>query len=729
MSRRSDAALKEDRFRATLIAALYRLALNRAVDASGLASAMRGLRQNMPFSAIVAGTLRSDEFARLHSAAVLTADDIDRLFRSAFGRPPMVLDPALRALPADAYAAQLLTAEERRAPNRVTSMICPDGIDLNDEQAYRFWIEDHCVPDEQTRAVIRAAAASLPSGIAVSLVMLAGSAGGRAMAAALDTVRSQLCDRFELIIVGGPGPCAAALRDNPGAIPVVLETHDFTAAFNAALVRCRGAFVWVLDPAVRLAPDAVFHIALAQANDHDQRTAALVSDHDSIDHEGRRFAPSFRTGWDADAALSRGDWARHMLLRTAHARAAGGARRGHAGREQDDLALRVVRSAGPDRVRHVPRVLFSLAAGRPWIGWMRVAGTAWVRERSWLRLINEHLARSAGAGEQPPRAVATGGFAPARVIYPLPRAKPLVSIIIPTRDRVDLLRVCMDGLLRRTDYGPLEILVIDNRSEDPLTHAYLAELSAFQTVRVLRFDGDFNWGAINNRGVLASRGDVVLLLNNDTEVIQPDWLTEMATQAMRPEVGVVGAKLLYRNGTVQHAGLVLGPDAHAFHRYRHMPGTARGYRDELAKVRNVSAVTGACLALRRAVFDEVGGIEERALAVTWSDVDLCFRVRERGYRVICTPFARMLHVELATRGADSTPERADRAERERQFMLRRWPALAREDPFFSPNFRLAEGDTRLAAPPRPRDALASWEPGQSATLSADIPADVSPTPR
>jgi GT2 family glycosyltransferase len=287
-----------------------------------------------------------------------------------------------------------------------------------------------------------------------------------------------------------------------------------------------------------------------------------------------------------------------------------------------------------------------------------------------------------------------------RIEYVLPARKPLVSIIIPTRDKLELLRRCIDGLLHRTDYAPIEILVVNNRSEQPETLAWLAENADRGTIRLIEFDGDFNWGRINNQAVSHASGEIILLLNNDTEVVQPIWLSEMVAQALRPEIGVVGAKLLYPDRTVQHAGLILGPDGHAFHRFRYMQADDSGYRDELARVRSVSAVTGACLAMRRAVFDEVGGIEEQGLAVTWSDDDICLRVRERGYRVICTPFAVLLHLELATRGADNTPERARRAESERQFMLKKWPSLVLEDPHFNPNFCLAEGPTRLATPPR-----------------------------
>lgn len=705
MTRPSVILRAEDRFHIGLIVRLYRLVLNRNVDMSGLASSLQALRRGTPLSTIVANTLKSDEFTSRNTTSVETVDDVDGLFRAAFGRPPPPLGVAARVLSAAAYAAELLTDEERGAPSRITSAIFPDGIDPGDDVAYRFWIEDHHTPDAPRRAAISAACAKLPAGIAVSLVLIGGTVRQREIAETVASVRSQFCDRFELIVVGGGGFCAAVAGLAPAAVTLTLESRDFAVAFNAALARCRGAFVGVLEPGTRLSPDAVFHVAASQATDRTHDVAALLTDYDRIDRTGRRFAPQFSTGWDPDAALCRVDWGRHMLLRTSIARAIGGARSTYKGYEQHDLALRVIDAAGRHQVHHIARPLYSVPADT-WIGRLRRALAARADARSWSRLVIDRLTRRSDIAARRPRIAAQRGGVPSRLVYPLPRQKPLVSIIIPTRDKPDLLRPCIDGLLRRTDYPALEILVIDNRSQDPLTHAYFAELAVLPNVRLLASDRDFNWGAINNYGVSASKGEIVLLLNNDTEVVHPDWLTEIAAQAMRPEVGAVGAKLLYRDGTVQHAGLVLGPDGHSFHRFRHLPGNAGGYRDALAMVRNVSAVTGACLAIRRSVFDEVGGIEEQALAVTWSDVDLCLRVQERGYRVICTPFARMLHVELATRGADDTPERAARAERERRFMMTRWPRLATDDVFFNPNFQLGEGDTLLASCPRLHDSLA-----------------------
>jgi GT2 family glycosyltransferase len=681
-------ATVQDRVRAGAIARTYRLVFRRDPDRAGLEDATKNLLLGSPLARFVADALNSDEFKRSMDPVPETAGDIDRMFRAAFGHEPPALGADARDLPVTRYAAELVLAEERRRPTRATGVMYPDGLDPLDAAAYRHWVADHYLLDEKESDAVRVAAEALPPGVVVSLVLAECAGPARAIAETVRSVRAQLCDRFELIAAGGAAHCARVTRLDPRAIPIVTDARDFATAFNAALPSCRGTFVFAPDPGVRLAPDAVFRVAAAVAAGPDRLPAALFVDHDRLDRDGRRGDPALETGWNPETILCRDDWAPNVMPRTDLARAVGGARADYPGRERDDLVLRAIDAAGDRPVRHVPGPLFTVAA-------------APARADSWSALVADRLA-AAARDTQPPRlAMSAPGEGPWRIIYPLARQPPLVSLIIPTRDKSDLLRACVDGLLHRTDYTALEIVILDNRSEEPRTHAYLAQCAALPNVRVVPFDRDFNWGAINNLGVRESRGDVIVLLNNDIEVEDPDWLTELVAQAMRPEVGAAGAKLLYRDGTVQHAGLLFGPGARSYHRFRHMRGDEPGYRGELAMVREVSAVTGACLAMRRAVFDEVGGIEEQALTVTWSDTDLCFRVRARGYRVICTPFASLVHLELATRGADDTPERIERAERERQVMLARWPVLSGEDPFFNPNLHLGERDTRLASTPRP----------------------------
>ena len=280
-----------------------------------------------------------------------------------------------------------------------------------------------------------------------------------------------------------------------------------------------------------------------------------------------------------------------------------------------------------------------------------------------------------------------------RARYPLPTLPPRASIVIATRNRAELLAPCTEGILNRTGYPDIELVLVDNGSDDPAALALLDRLATDPRTRVLRQPGPFNWAALNNAGVAASTGDVVVLLNNDTDVTHPEWLTELVTQALRPGVGAVGAKLLYPDGTIQHAGVVLGHDGHAIHMWRGTQGD--GYLDSLAVVREVAAVTGACMALPRAVYDAVGGCET-GLPVTWNDVDLCLRVRARGLRILWTPHASLLHLEQASRGSDETPENLARFFREQAWMRTRWGGALTHDPFLNPQLLASTKALRLA---------------------------------
>ena len=219
-------------------------------------------------------------------------------------------------------------------------------------------------------------------------------------------------------------------------------------------------------------------------------------------------------------------------------------------------------------------------------------------------------------------------------------------------------------------------------------------------MRVLPFPGPFNWSAVNNAAVAQSAADIVVLLNNDIDVIGPNWLKELVGRALLPDVGIVGPKLLYPDGTIQHAGIVLGPAGAAWHIMRHAAGRDPGYQGQLVLPRTVSAVTGACMAMRRAVFLEAGGLEEAELRVGYNDIDLCLRVREKGYRVVLDPGVTLFHLEAATRGLDVTPDELRRARQERAYVVGRWGALVDRDPYLNPNLCVVNERLALSPPLR-----------------------------
>jgi O-antigen biosynthesis protein len=289
-----------------------------------------------------------------------------------------------------------------------------------------------------------------------------------------------------------------------------------------------------------------------------------------------------------------------------------------------------------------------------------------------------------------------------RVRYPLPHPPPLVTVIIPTRDRAALLRRCITSVRHRTTYPHLEIVVIDNQSVEPTTVLYLTELAAEPDVTVVRYDAPFNFSAINNLGARHARGSVLVLLNNDVESLAAGWLEEMVSQACRAEIGAVGAMLYYPDDRIQHAGVILGHGTSgiAAHAYAHRPRGHIGQIGRAMLVQTMSAVTAACLVVRRDVFFEVGGFDETNLTIAYNDLDLCLRIRERGYRNLWTPAAELYHRESASRGYEDTPAKRERFQREIGYIRRRWQEQLRNDPAYNANLSLDGESFTLAYPPR-----------------------------
>ncbi len=296
-----------------------------------------------------------------------------------------------------------------------------------------------------------------------------------------------------------------------------------------------------------------------------------------------------------------------------------------------------------------------------------------------------------------------------RVIYRLPSPAPLVSVIIPTRDQGALLQRCLTSLRENTDYTPIEIVIVDNGSREPETHALLRDLSQNPSVQILTDSGEFNFSRLINYGARAARGEILALLNNDIETEKTGWLREMVSHAIRPEVGAVGARLWYPDGRLQHAGVVLGLHglaSHAFQRFPPQPISPINRTFALSQ--NYSAVTAACMVLRKAIFDDLGGFDEN-LPNNFNDVDFCLRVRERGWQIIWTPYADLIHHESASRGHNSGPAERAQWPHEAAYMQKKWDEQLQSDPFYNPNLSHSIGFT-LAWPPRIpplRDSLKS----------------------
>jgi GT2 family glycosyltransferase len=290
------------------------------------------------------------------------------------------------------------------------------------------------------------------------------------------------------------------------------------------------------------------------------------------------------------------------------------------------------------------------------------------------------------------------------VKFPIPDPPPKVSIIIPTCNQHRLLGQCIDSVRAKTTYPNYEIVVIDNRSDEPATLAYLAELESSGAARVLRYAQPFNYSAINNWAVEQVDGELIAMMNNDIEVISPEWLTEMVSHVLRPDVGAVGAKLYYANDTIQHAGVITGLGGVAGHSHKHCSRHDPGYFRRLFLTQNLSAVTGACLVVRREAYLRAGGLDSEKLAIAFNDVDFCLKLTELGLRNVWTPYAELYHHESVSRGPEDTPEKVVRFQQEIARMKERWGNRLLQDPCYSPRLTLDREDFSpdyRNAPPKP----------------------------
>lgn len=565
---------------------------------------------------------------------------------------------------------------------------------------YADWIREVETPALPSLATQQARIAAWSWRPTISLVMPTYNSNEAHLLACLDSVRAQSYPHWQLCIADDASTRPALRRllgnlpDGDPRIRVTLRPDNghISAASNSALALATGEFIALLDHDDVLPPHALF--AVAEALQARPSAQLLYSDEDKLDETGTRCEPFFKPGWSPDQLCAQNCFSHLGVYRRALVEAVGGFRTGVEGSQDHDLVLRcAAQVADPHDIVHIPQVLYhwrmsagSTAAGHDRKDYASEAGR---------RALQDHF-------DQHHPGVQVSVIAPGiyRHRWPLPADPPLVSLIIPTRDGHDLLRTCLDSIVQRSTYARYELLVVDNQSSCPQTLAYLAALDAGTEAggraRVLRWDHPFNYSAINNFAAAQARGSVLGLVNNDIEVISPDWLEELVSHALRPDVGCVGAKLYYPDDTVQHAGVVLGVGGVANHALRGAGRSAPGYFGRLWTQCNPSAVTGAVLVVRKVLFDAVGGLDAEGLPVAFNDVDLCLKTLQAGYRTVWTPHAELYHHESVSRGTDSTPEKRARFLGEVAVMQQRWVAWLHDDPQYNPNLTRLREDFGLA---------------------------------
>ena len=517
----------------------------------------------------------------------------------------------------------------------------------------------------------------------------------------IESVRAQLWPHWELCLAddASPAPHVRAVCEEHALADDRIrylrrETNGhIAAASNTALSMATGAFVALLDHDDELAPHALYMVAEALQTQPD--LDIIFSDEDKISEAGERYEPWFKSAWNHDLMLAQNAVVHLAVYRRSLLERAGGFRSGFDGSQDYDLTLRAAELTVPERIRHIPFILYH---------WRAIAGSVAldVAEKQYPY---EAARRAVPAG--PVQVFLQGAVVERqahagyyRVRWPLPAVPPRVSIIIPTRDKLELLRIAVGSLLERTTYPDFEIVIVDNGSREPETQRYLAGIADGRRVRVLSYDQPYSFAALNNWAVRQVDSPLVAFLNNDIEGITPGWLEEMASIALRPEVGAVGCKLLYPNDTIQHAGVVVGIGGLAGHPHLGHPRGALGYFGRLACTQRYSAVTGACLVMRRAVFVEQGGFDDENFAIAFNDVDLGLRLNRQGLAVVWTPHAELYHHESASLGPPTDEARRTRFERECANLQRLWPEAVRDDPWYNPNLTLVGGDWTPAFPPR-----------------------------
>ncbi len=530
-------------------------------------------------------------------------------------------------------------------------------------QDYAAWSETEERNAVDRIAVYRAQAVQWPVHPRFSVLMPVYCPPQPYLEQAIQSVLDQQYPDWELRIVDDGSPTTAhfawldALAARDGRVQFLRRKSrgGIAVATNDALAASSGDYCLFLDQDDLLTPSALFEFAARIVER--PLTDMLYADEDRVDSAGLRSRPFFKPDWDPEWLRTTNYVLHPLVLRTTFLRAMGGLRTGLDGVQDWDVVLRAGETARPDAIEHVPRVLYHWRehAGSTAAGIYEKTGVVSAQERA----LRDSIKRRAEIAE-----IENPGGA-WRIRYALPAEPPLVSIVIPTRDRVELLRRCVAGLCERTAYARWEAIIVDNNTTESEALLFLSSLATDTRFKVIRDERGFNYSALCNEGVVAANGDIVVLLNNDVYPIDPYWLTELVVHSRRPEIGLVGAMLYYPNDTIQHAGVVLGLNGVADRPYIGYPRGFAGVDSRLLSVHTVTAMITACAAIRRSIYQRVGGMDE-SLPVACNDLDLCLRVAELGYRNVLTPHAELYHHESASRGyyyatAANAQELADEA--------------------------------------------------------------------
>lgn len=509
----------------------------------------------------------------------------------------------------------------------------------------------------------------------------------------IESVQAQTYTNWELCLADGSGrehslqPVVGEYIAKDKRIKYcLLDSNEGIAGnTNEALKMADGDFVVLTDHDDLLSPEALYQCA--KAVQKESQTDVIYSDEDKVDMSGKKFfEPHFKSDYNIDLLCTMNYICHLFVVRKDVMERAGLFESCYDGAQDHDFILRCTEKA--EHIVHIPKVLYH---------WRCHAQSTSENPESKLyafengcKAVKAHYDRIGIPAE-----VEQGPFYGMYRTHYLWKEQPLVSILIPNKDHVTDLKKCMDSIEEKSTYRNFEFIIVENNSTEEETFAYYKEIEKRDNVRVLYYKEDFNYSRINNFGAKEANGEYVLLLNNDTEMIEPDSIKEMLDVCMRPDVGIVGAKLIFEDNTIQHAGVIIGFGGVAGHAFIGQDRDDNGYFSRIISVQDLSAVTAACLMVRRSVFDEVEGLNEE-FKVAFNDIDFCLKVRKAGYLVVYNPYAQFYHYESKSRGQEDSADKVARFQQEIGLFGERWGELLEHgDPYYNPNLTLDKADFSL----------------------------------
>jgi glycosyltransferase involved in cell wall biosynthesis len=582
------------------------------------------------------------------------------------------------------------------------------GALVDDYETYRELFSPHKIAADYNDWILNKEKSSIPSlrqakdeidafsvKPLISVVMPTYNTEEKYLRLCVDSVLNQYYSNLELCIADDNSPdenvrkvlSEYATKDSRVKLVFRSENGHISKATNSALEIAVGDFVALLDHDDELPLHALFEVAKAINENPDCNI--IYSDEDKIDESGNRFEPHFKSGWNPDLLYSQNYISHLGVYRKTIIDEIKGFRTGVEGSQDYDLLLRSLAVCKAQGVIHISKVLYH---------WRAIVGSTALSsgEKSYtteagVKALSDYFKSEEGLTVE-------AGLLPNtyKVNWPIPKNQPLVSLIIPTYNGYEITKQAIDSILEKTSYRNYEILLVDNNSNCPIALEYFKVIDEISNVTVLRYPYPFNYSAINNFAAKHAKGSVIGLINNDIEVISPNWLTEMVSHSIRPEVGCVGAKLYFENDTIQHGGVIAGIGGVAGHAHKYFKRDAPGYFGRLSLVQNMCAVTAAVLIVRKEVFDQVGGLNEIDLTVAFNDVDFCLKVMSAGYRNLWTPYAELYHYESISRGIEDNPVKVARFNSEVDYMQSTWGNILTSDQYYNRNLTMTKEDFSFA---------------------------------